>query len=56
MSGKIDIYEYLPGEKILPSDQTRIIELAKFAYLALCKAFEKQMKTIEQREKNKLKL
>ena len=25
-SGKIDKYEYLTGEKILPSDQSRIIE------------------------------
>ena len=32
------------------------LELAKFTYLALCKAFGKKMKTIEQREKNNLKL
>ena len=25
-SGKIDKYEYLPGEKILPSNQKQIIE------------------------------
>ena len=29
-SGKIDQYEYLAGEKILPSDQSRMIEQAKF--------------------------
>ena len=28
-SGKIDKYEYLTGEEILPSDQSRIIEQAK---------------------------
>ena len=46
-SGKIDKYEYLTGEEILPSDQSRIIEQAKFAYSPLGKAFEKQIKTIE---------
>ena len=40
-SGKIDIYEYLTGEEILPSDQSRIIEKAKFTYSPLGKAFEK---------------
>ena len=46
-SGKIEIYEYLSGVEILPSDQSRIIEQAKFTYTALVKAFEKQIKTIE---------
>ena len=46
-SGKIDKYEYLSGEEILPSDQIRIIEQAKFTYSPLVKAFEKQVKTIE---------
>ena len=31
-SGKIDKYEYITGEEILPSDQRRVIEQAKFAY------------------------
>ena len=31
-SGKNDKYEYLKGTKILPSDQSRIIEQAKFIY------------------------
>ena len=31
-SGKIDKYEYLTGEEILPSDQRRMIEQAKFTY------------------------
>ena len=44
-SGKIDKYEYLTGEEILPSNQGRIIEQAKFAYSPLGKAFEKQTET-----------
>ena len=32
--------------EILPSDQSRIIEQAKFTYLPLGKEFEKQMKPI----------
>ena len=31
--------EYLTGDKILPSNQTQIIEKAKFAYSPLGKAF-----------------
>ena len=46
-SGKIDQYEYLTGEEILPSNQQQIIEQAKFTYFPLGKAFEKQTKTIE---------
>ena len=50
-SGKIHKYEYLTGEKILPSNQKQIIEQAKFTS-PLGKAFEKQIKRIEnQREK-----
>ena len=45
-SGKINKYEYLTGEEILPFDQSRIIEQAKFAYSPLGRAFEKQIKTI----------
>ena len=40
-SGKIDKYEYLTGEEILPSNQGQIIEQAKFTYSLLGKAFEK---------------
>ena len=46
-SGKIDKYEYLTGEEILPSNQQQIIEQAKFTYSSLGKAFEKQTKTIK---------
>ena len=31
-SSEIDKYEYLTGEEIFPSDQSRIIEQAKFTY------------------------
>ena len=53
-SGKIDKYEYLTGEEILPSNQKQIIEQAKFTYSHLGEAFEKQIKTIEDQGKNKL--
>ena len=46
-SGKLRKYEYLTGEDILPSNQQQIIEQAKFTYSPLGKAFEKQIKTIE---------
>ena len=43
-SGKIGKYEYLTGKEILPSNQKQIIEQAKFTYLALGKALEKETK------------
>ena len=43
-SGQIDKYEYLTGEEILTSDQSRIIEQAKFTYSSLGKVIEKQNK------------
>ena len=46
-SGKLDKYEYLTGEEILPSNQQEIIQQAKFNYSPLGKAIEKQRKTIE---------
>ena len=46
-SGKIDKYDFLTGEEILPSDESRIIKQAKFTYFPLRKTFEKQIKTIE---------
>ena len=35
---------------MLPPDQRRVIEQAKFTYSPLGKAFEKQIKTIEDEE------
>ena len=43
-SGQIDKYEYLTGEEILTSDQSRTIEQAKFTYSSLGKVIEKQNK------------
>ena len=53
-SGKLDKYEYLTGEKILPSDQRQIIEQAKFTYSPLEKAFEEQIKTIGDQGKKQV--
>ena len=53
-SGKIDKYEYLTGEEILPSDQGRIIERAKFPCSPLGKAYEKQTKRTEEQGKKQL--
>ena len=40
-SGKIDKYEYLTGEEVLPYNRKQIIEQAKFTYSPLEKTFEK---------------
>ena len=53
-SGKLDKYEYLSGEEILPSNQQQIIEQAKFTYSPLGKAFEKQTKTTEDQGKKQI--
>ena len=46
-SNKFNKCEYLTGEEILPSNQKQMIQQAKFTYSPLSKAFEKQIKTIE---------
>ena len=51
LSGKIDKYEYLTGEEILPPDQNRLTEQATISYFPLEIAFEKQIKTIENQGK-----
>ena len=48
--GKIDKYEYLTGEEILPPDQSRAIEQTKFTYSPLEKVLEKKQ------QKRRLKL
>ena len=54
-SGKSDKYKYLTKSgEILTSDQSKIIEQAKFTYSLLGKAFKTQTKTIEEQGKNKL--
>ena len=54
-SGKIDKYEYLTGEEILPSNQQQIIEEAKFTCSPLGKAVEKQIKTTEDQAEKQIK-
>ena len=53
-SGKFHKYEYLTGEDILPSNEQQIIEQAKFTYSPLGKAFQKQIKTIEDQGKKQV--
>ena len=50
-SGIIQKHEYLTGEDILSSNQQQIKQQAKFTYSPLRKAFEKQIKTIEDQGK-----
>ena len=54
-SDKFNKYEYLTGEEILPSNKQQIIEQAKFTYSPLGKAFEKQIKTIEDQGEKQIK-
>ena len=54
-SGKLDKYEYIAGEEILPSNQQQIIQQAKFNYSPLGKALEKQRKTIEDQGEKQVK-
>ena len=43
-SGKIDKYEYLTSEEILPSNQKQITKLGKCTYSSSRKAFKEQTK------------
>ena len=52
-SRKIDKYKYLTGEKILPSDQRRLIEHTKFTYSPLIKALKCKQKRLKIRSKSK---
>ena len=54
-SGKIHKYEYLTREDILQSNQQQVIEQARFTYSPLGKAFEKQIKTIEDQGEKQIK-
>ena len=53
-SGKTDKYEYLTGEKILPSNQSRINKHAKITHSPFRKAFEEQIKTIDEQGKKQV--
>ena len=54
-SGKIHKYDYLTGEEILLFNQQKIIEQAKFTCSPLGKAFEKQIKTVEDHGEKQIK-
>ena len=54
-SSKLDKYEYLTGEEIIPSNQQQIIQQAKFNYSPLGKAIEKQIKTIKYQGEKQVK-
>ena len=54
-SGNIDKYECLTSEEILLSNQRRVIEQSQFWYSPLHKAFEKQIKTIEDQGEKQIK-
>ena len=54
-SSDIDFNDFIKITKeILPSNQQQIIEQAKFTYSLLGKAFEKQIKTIEDQGKKQI--
>ena len=55
VSEKFNKHEYLRGEEILPSNQKQMIEQAKFTYSPLDKAFEKQIKKIEDQGEKQTK-
>lgn len=54
-SSKIDKYEYLTGEEILPI-QYMITEESKFTYSLLGNGLDKQLKTIEEQEEKQRKI
>ena len=47
LSGKIDKYKLLTSKEILLSDESRMIDQDKFTFFPLGKAFEEQIKIIE---------
>ena len=53
-SGKLHRYEYLTSEDILPSNQQQIIEQTKFTDSPLGKAYDKQIKAIEDQSKKQV--
>ena len=52
-SGNLHKHEYLTGEDILSSNHQQMIKQDKFTCSPLGKSFEKQLKTIKNKEKNK---
>ena len=54
-SGKIDKYEHLTGEEVLPSNQRQKIEQSMFTHSPLGKAFEKETKTMKDQGEKRIK-
>ena len=55
-SVKIDKIEYLTVEEMIPSDESTVIEQAKFTYSPLGKAFEKEIKKTEEEGQKQINL
>ena len=53
LSRNINKYEYLTGAEILPANQRKIIEQAKFTYSPSGKTFKKLTKSMEDQEEKK---
>ena len=54
-TGKIDKYEFITGEEMLPLHQRRVTEQAKFTYSPSGKAFKEQIKTIADQGEKQIK-
>ena len=54
-SNKFNEYEYLTGKETLPSNQKEMIKQDKFTYSLLGKAFQKQIKAIEDQGDKQIK-
>ena len=52
-SRKIDKYEYLAGEELLPSNQKQTIKEVKFLYSPFGKFLKKKQKRLRGKGKNK---
>ena len=46
-------YEYLAGEEILPPDQSRMIEQAKFSYSPFLKLWKSKLKQLKIKTESK---
>ena len=55
-SGIIDKCKYLTSEEILPLGKKRVIEEVKFTYSTLSKAFQKQIKAIEEQGEKQIRV
>ena len=55
-SSKVDKYECLTGEEILPSNLQQIIEQGKFTCSPLGKAFKKLIKIIEDQGEKQIRV